>query len=118
MVAGIVAIKQGRRDSHMRFMLGALLASTLFLLSYIAFHHFHGDTKFLGLGWIRPVYFFILISHILLSMLVLPLLLATVYFAASGKFHRHKPLARIVFPMWLYVSITGVAVYFFLKAQY
>lgn len=118
MIAGIVAIKNGRRDVHMRFMLGALLASTLFLLSYIAYHHFHGDTKFQGVGWIRPVYFFILISHIVLSIIVLPLLLTTVYFAAAGKFEKHKPLARIVFPMWLYVSITGVAVYFFLRNAY
>jgi putative membrane protein len=118
MVAGILAIKRGRRDIHLRFMLGALLASTLFLLSYIAYHHFHGDTKFAGVGWIRPVYFFILISHIILSAVVLPLLLATVYFAATDRLQRHKPLARIVFPLWLYVSISGVAVYFFLKAQY
>lgn len=118
MVAGIVAIKRGRRDIHLRFMLGALLASTLFLLSYIAYHHFHGDTKFLGVGWVRPLYFFILISHIILSAVVLPLLMATVYFAAAGKLDKHKPLAKLVFPLWLYVSVTGVAVYFFLKAQY
>lgn len=118
MIAGVLAIKAGRRDVHMRFMLGALLASTLFLLSYIAYHHFHGDTKFAGVGWVRPVYFFILISHIALSAIVLPLLLTTVYFAASGKLAKHKPLARVVFPLWLYVSVTGVAVYFFLKAQY
>ena len=118
MISGVFAIKAGRRDIHMRFMLGALLASTLFLLSYIAYHHFHGDTKFAGVGWIRPVYFFILISHICLSAVVLPLLLTTVYFAAAGRFSKHKALARVVFPLWLYVSVTGVAVYFFLKAQY
>ncbi len=118
MIAGVLAIKAGRRDIHMRFMLGALLASTLFLLSYIAYHHFHGDTKFVHTGWVRPLYFFILISHIVLSAMVLPLLLATVYFAATERFAKHKPLARVVFPLWLYVSVTGVVVYFFLRAQY
>ena len=118
MVAGVWCILHGYRRAHIRCMLVALTSSALFLISYIAYHHFHGDTKVAGLGWIRPVYFFILISHILLSAIVLPLLLTTVYFAASGKLARHKPLARVVFPLWLYVSVTGVAVYFFLRAQY
>lgn len=118
MVLGVLAIKAGQRQRHMRWMLAALTCSALFLLSYIAYHHFHGDTKFLGQGWVRPLYFFILISHIILSILVLPLLLATVYFSVTGRLDKHKPLARVVFPMWLYVSVTGVAVYFFLRAQY
>ncbi len=118
MVLGVLAIKSGQRQRHMRWMVGALTSSGLFLFSYIAYHHFHGDTKFVGVGWIRWIYFFILISHIVLSAIVLPLLLTTVYFAITGRFEKHKPLARIVFPIWLYVSVTGVVVYFFLRGQY
>ncbi len=115
---GVWAIKRGKRSLHIRCMLTALASSALFLLSYITYHHFHGDTKYLGAGWIRPVYFFILISHILLSAVVLPLLLSTVFFASTSRFERHKRLARLTFPLWLYVSVTGVVVYFFLRTYY
>jgi putative membrane protein len=118
MTLGVLAIRRGRREIHVRLMLAALLSSALFLISYIAYHHLHGDTKFLGQGWMRPLYFSILISHILLSVVVLPMLLSTVFFAASGRFEKHKRLARLTFPVWLYVSVTGVLVYFFLKAYY
>jgi putative membrane protein len=118
MSLGVWAIKRGRRSLHIRCMLTALASSALFLLSYIAYHHFHGDTKYLGQGWIRPLYFVILISHILLSAVVLPMLLSTVFFASTARFDRHKRLARLTFPLWLYVSVTGVVVYFFLRAYY
>jgi putative membrane protein len=118
MSLGVWAIRRGRRRLHIRCMLTALASSTLFLLSYIAYHHFHGDTKYLGTGWLRPLYFFILISHILLSAVVLPMLLSTVFFASTQRFDRHKYLARKTYPVWLYVSVTGVVVYFFLRGYY
>jgi putative membrane protein len=118
MLLGVWAIKHGHRSLHIRCMLMALASSTLFLVSYIVYHHFHGDTRYLGQGWLRSLYFFILISHILLSAAVLPLLLSTVFFASTARYERHKKLARFTFPLWLYVSVTGVVVYFFLRTYY
>ena len=85
-------------------------------MSYLTYHHFHGDTPFPGQGWIRPVYFFILISHILLSMAMLPMILGTVIYAFRGRFEVHRRIARFTLPIWLYVSVTGVVVFFFLQA--
>lgn len=115
LVAGFVAIRRGRRKVHMRWMLAAVTFAAMFLVSYVVYHHYQGDTPFTGQGLVRPVYFFILISHVSLSILGLPLVLTTVFFAASGRFSRHKALARYTLPIWLYVSVTGVAVFFFLK---
>jgi putative membrane protein len=95
-------------------MLSALTFSFLFLISYLTYHAFHGDTSFEGEGWLRTLYFFILISHILLSAVVLPLVLTTVYFAATGNFNQHPKIARVTLPLWLYVSVTGVLVYLML----
>ncbi len=95
-------------------MLSALGFTTIFLASYITYHHFMGSTKFGGQGWIRPLYFFILVSHVLLSAAVLPLAMVVLFFALTGRFDRHKKIARRTFPLWLYVSISGVAVYFML----
>ncbi len=96
-------------------MTAAVGVAGTFLVSYIVYHHFHGDTRFGGHGLVRPIYFFVLISHIVMSMVALPLVLTTLFFAATEQFERHKKLARYTFPVWLYVSVTGVAVYFFLK---
>ena len=106
-----------RRDfqKHMKFNLAAFVTSALFLVSYVVYHHFAGDTRFLGEGLIRPIYFFILISHIILSVFVVPLVLASFYFAFSGKFTTHRKVSRWTFPIWLYVSVTGVMVFFMLK---
>ncbi len=112
---GYINIRRGRRLIHMRFMISATVFSALFLLSYITYHYFHGDTKFPGHGWIRPVYFFILISHIGLSMIALPLIFATLWYALRNQFRFHRAIARWAFPVWLYVSVTGVVVYFVLK---
>ena len=117
-MAGFLAIRASRWRLHRALMLSALAFSALFLASYICYHHFHGDTRFLGQGWIRPAYFFILVSHIVLSAVVLPLLLTVVWFAGIGVFARHRALARWVLPLWLYVSITGVLVYFLLRPYY
>ena len=111
---GYLAIRKSMLERHIKMMLGALFFSLLFLISYLTYHSFHGDTLFQGAGWIRSLYFFILISHILLSVIVLPMVLITVYFAASGDFARHPKIARITLPLWLYVSVTGVIVYLML----
>jgi putative membrane protein len=106
-----------RRDivTHVRRILVSLTASTLFLVSYIAYHSMHGDTKFAGQGLVRPLYFFILISHITLSVVVLPLVFLSLFFSLSGRFTRHKAIARYTLPVWLYVSVTGVLVFAFLQ---
>ena len=98
-------------------MLGATASSAFFLIGYVTYHYFHGDTKFTGLGWIRPVYFSILISHIGLSIVSLPLIFAALWFALTGQFHSHRRVARWTFPVWLYVSVTGVLVFVLLKSQ-
>ena len=114
LILGYLAIRKGNRTLHIKMMLSALTFSFLFLISYLTYHTFHGDTSFQGEGWIRPLYFFILISHISLSVVVLPLVLTTVYYAATGNFNQHPKIARITLPLWLYVSVTGVLVYLML----
>ena len=114
LILGYLAIRKGNRTRHIKMMLSALTFSFLFLISYLTYHTFHGDTSFQGEGWIRPLYFFILISHISLSVVVLPLVLTTVYYAATGNFNQHPKIARITLPLWLYVSVTGVLVYLML----
>lgn len=115
LITGLTFIKQNRIDWHKKAMFGATGTSALFLVSYIAYHHFHGDTKFVATGLIRPIYFGILISHILLSALQVPLILSTLYLALTKKFVRHKKVARVTFPIWLYVSITGVLIFIMLR---
>ena len=116
LVCGYLNIRRKRIAIHKRFMLSAATFSALFLVSYITYHYFHGDTRFPGHGWIRPVYFFILISHIGLSMVALPIIFATLYFALTNSFARHRKVARWTFPIWLYVSVTGVLVFAILRA--
>lgn len=111
---GFLSIKKGYRNLHKKMMLSALTFSSIFLVSYLIYHTFHGDTPYEEEGLVRYVYFFILISHVLLSIIVLPLILTTVYFAARRNFSSHSKIARITFPVWLYVSITGVLVYLML----
>jgi putative membrane protein len=113
---GYINIRRRRRVVHIRFMLAATVFSTLFLLSYITYHYFHGDTKFPGQGWIRPIYFSVLISHIALSAIALPLILATLWWALRSKFNFHRKVARWTLPIWLYVSVTGVIVYIALRS--
>jgi putative membrane protein len=116
LIFGYINIRRRNRIVHMRFMLSATVFSSLFLVSYITYHYFHGDTRFPGQGWIRPVYFFILISHIGLSTLALPLILGTLWYALRNQFRFHRGVARWTLPVWLYVSVTGVVVYFILNA--
>jgi putative membrane protein len=106
-----------RRDvvTHSRRILTSLAASALFLVSYIVYHSVHGDTPFGGHGLVRPVYFFILITHVTLSAVALPLVFMSLFFSLSGRFPQHKKIARYTFPVWLYVSVTGVLVFAFLR---
>ncbi len=115
LIAGFVAIKKKREKLHQRLMTTALCVAAMFLMGYLYYHSLHGDTKFLGEGWIRPVYFFTLISHILLSIAMLPMILSTVYLGLTDQRKKHRKLARFTFPIWLYVSVTGVAIFFLLK---
>jgi putative membrane protein len=116
LIRGWFAIKAGNRDLHAFCQKTAFVFSALFLICYILYHSVHGDSHFPGQGAVRGVYFFILISHILLSMAALPLVLATFFFALDGQWARHRKVARFTFPIWLYVSITGVLVFAFLKS--
>lgn len=115
LVLGLREIKQRNFARHMKFMISAFITSALFLVSYILYHHFIGDTKFMGEGIIRPVYFFILITHIVLSAFVVPLVLSSFFFAFSGKFKTHRKVSKFTLPIWLYVSITGVLIFALLK---
>ncbi len=116
LILGYINIRRGNRSTHMRFMLTATVFSALFLTSYITYHFFDVESLFPGQGWVRPVYFFILITHISLSMVALPLILGALWFGLRSQFVFHKRIARWTFPIWLYVSVTGVVVYFFLRS--
>jgi putative membrane protein len=116
LICGYWNIRRGNRLIHMRFMLSATVFSSLFLLSYVTYHYFQGDTKFPGHGWIRPVYFTILITHIFLSIVALPFILATLWYALRNQFQFHRRVSRWTFPIWLYVSVTGVLVFLILRA--
>lgn len=118
LVIALWAIKNGHKMLHETLMKTNLGLSLLFLLMYVAYHMTSDSTSFGGVGMIRTVYFFILISHILLSIVVIPLVLFTYLRAFNGEFSRHRKLARITFPIWLYVAITGVVVYIMISPYY
>jgi putative membrane protein len=113
---GLYFIKHRNPQAHRNSMLLAFGFSSLFLISYIVNHALRGDTPFPGVGTARTVYLSILASHILFSIVALPLVLTTLFFALSGRFRMHRRIARVTFPIWLYVSVTGVIVFVFLKA--
>ena len=115
LVAGFSFIRFGQKSAHIVCMLSATLTSTLFVISYILYHYFQGDTKFLAEGPIRTVYFSILISHILLSIPLVPLVLITLWHAFKKNLVSHKKFARVTFPVWTYVSITGVLIFVILN---
>jgi uncharacterized membrane protein YozB (DUF420 family) len=104
-------IKQGRMAMHRALMLTALITSSLFLISYLYYHAHVGSVRFQGHGWSRPVYFTILISHTILAAAVVPLVIITLSRALRERFDRHRLIARWTYPIWLYVSVTGVIVY-------
>jgi uncharacterized membrane protein YozB (DUF420 family) len=111
-------ISQGKRDAHKYCMLAAFSSSTVFLACYLYFHYRVGNVHFLGQGWIRPVYFAILITHVALAFATVPLVLVTLSRGLTARYDRHRRIARWTFPIWLYVSITGVLVYFMLYQWY
>ena len=114
LVYGYRLIRAGRRTGHRRAMLAAFTASVLFLICYLVYHAQVGSVRFQGTGWIRPVYLGVLISHTLLAAAVPVLAVITLRRAWLGRFERHKRLARITLPLWLYVNVTGVVIYWML----
>lgn len=114
--AGYIAIRKKKYIRHMKLMLTAFITSSLFLISYLIYHHYVGSVPFTGEGMVRYIYFTILISHIILSAFVVPLVLTSYYFAFSGKFNTHRKVSKWTLPIWLYVSVTGVVIFFMLNA--
>ncbi|MCL6524885.1 MAG: DUF420 domain-containing protein [Thermoflavifilum sp.] len=118
LLASLYFIKHGQRNWHMRCNLTAVVLSVLFLISYIIYHSLAPETHFGGEGVIRMFYFFILITHIVLAAVIVPLVLITLVRALQGKYERHKKIARITWPLWFYVAVTGVLVYILLSKYY
>lgn len=118
LILAVRAIKNGNRATHERLMKTAIGLSVLFLLMYVAYHMTSDSTSYGGEGFIRYVYFFILITHIALSIIIIPLVLFTYVRALAERFDKHKKLARITYPIWLYVAITGVIVYLMISPYY
>lgn len=118
LVVAVWAIKNGKRTLHENLMKFAITLSVLFLGMYVAYHMTSDSTKFGGEGTIKYVYYFILITHILLSIVIIPFVLITYVKALSQRFDKHKKIAKIAFPMWLYVAVTGVIVYVMISPYY
>lgn len=118
LITAVIQIRKGNRISHERLMKTAIIFSVLFLVMYIAYHMTSDPTKYGGTGINVYIYYFILISHILLSIIVIPLVLVTYVRAISGKFYKHRKIARYTFPLWLYVAVTGVIVYLMISPYY
>ena len=118
LIGAVMAIKNGNRKLHEKLKTFAIVCSLAFLLMYIAYHMTSDSTKFGGEGWIEYVYYFILISHILLSIAVIPLVLTTYMWAKLEEFDKHKKIAKNTFPIWLYVAVTGVVVYLMISPYY
>ena len=118
LIISVIQIKKGNRKNHEFLMKTAILLSLVFLLLYIAYHMTSDSTKYRGDGILKYLYYFILITHIMLSITVIPFVLITYVRAITGKFEKHKAIARITFPLWLYVAITGVIVYVMISPYY
>jgi uncharacterized membrane protein YozB (DUF420 family) len=116
--SGYSFIRAGRVAAHRTCQMAAVVVSVLFLASYLTYHYQHGTTRFAGEGLVRPIYFTILISHTTLAIVIVPLVGVTLYRALKADFVRHRKIARITLPLWLYVSITGVIVYLMLYQIY
>ena len=119
LILGYFLIRQRAVTGHTLCMLLACGTSTLFLISYLYYHYHHGATHFLGQGLIRILYFGILISHTILAVLIVPLVGITLFHAFRSRFEKHRAIARITLPIWIYVSVTGVVIYWMLyRAKY
>lgn len=110
---GYYSIKKKARDEelHKKVMISAVVFSAIFLAGYLTRHYYHGSTTFPDLGWIRTLYFVILIPHIILAAVMVPMILMTLYYAFTNQREKHRKIARITFPIWMYVSVTGVLIY-------
>jgi putative membrane protein len=118
LIAALAAVKNKRYALHKKIMMIAIFLSVLFLVSYIAHHLLTGDTRFGGTGNIRTMYFFILITHIFLAAIILPFILFTAYRGLVAEWPAHRKIAKIAWPIWLYVSVTGVVVYLMISPYY
>jgi putative membrane protein len=118
LTVGHFFIRKDNVKAHRAFMIAAFVASVLFLISYVVYHIYHGSTPFRGEGWIRPVYFLILLSHTILAAAVVPLVLITLARGLRGQFEKHRKIAIWAYPIWIYVSATGVIVYILLYRVY
>jgi putative membrane protein len=118
LLGGFFAIRRRAIQLHRTLMIAAFCASALFLVSYLTYHYLHGDTHYAGPEALRLPYYLVLASHVALSIAVVPLALTAFYFAFGGSFQRHKRVTRILWPIWMYVSVTGVAVFFLLRSSY
>ena len=118
LITAVIAIKNGKRKLHENLMKTAIACSVAFLGMYVAYHMTADSTKFGGEGFIKYLYFFILFTHIILSIAIIPMVLITYVRALANRFDKHKKLARITFPIWLYVAITGVIVYLMISPYY
>lgn len=118
LIAAVIAIKNKNRKVHERLMKFAISLSVAFLVMYVAYHMTSDSTKFGGEGTIKYVYYFILLSHILLSIVIIPFVLITYVRAITNSYERHKKIAKITFPLWLYVAVTGVIVYLMISPYY
>jgi putative membrane protein len=118
LVSAVLAIKKGKRQLHEKLMKTAIACSLVFLLLYIAYHMTTDSTIFGGTGVVKYLYYFILLSHITLSIVTIPLVLTTYVRALANKFDKHKKIAKITFPIWLYVAVTGVLVYLMISPYY
>ena len=118
LIWGLVAVKRKQYATHRKIMIAAIILSCVFLISYICHHLFTGDTKFGGVGGIRYFYFIILITHIVLAAVILPFILYTAYRGLTAEWIRHRKLAKVTWPVWLYVSVSGVLVYLMISPYY
>ena len=118
LVIAVFQIRKGNRKMHERLMKTAIICSVLFLVMYVAYHMTSDSTPYGGEGFIKYVYYFILLTHILLSIIVIPFVLITYVRAISGQFYMHRKIARITYPLWLYVAVTGVIVYLMISLYY
>ena len=118
LITAVIAIKNGKRKLHENLMKTAIACSVAFLGMYVAYHMTADSTKFGGEGLIKYLYFFILFTHIILSIAIIPMVLITYVRALANRFDKHKKLARITFPIWLYVAITGIIVYLMISPYY
>lgn len=118
LILGVMFIKQRKKKAHQLMMISSIVLSAIFLVSYVLYHTTHESTAFGGEGAIRYLYFFILLTHIILAIVIVPLVLISFTRALSSQFDKHRKIARITFPIWLYVSVTGVIVYLMISPYY